>query len=204
MIIEFLALKKIPWRETSFLVSGLAPEQGRLEFVIRGARAPSKRIGCIDIFRVYEIQYREDGAALQTLYATDLLEDYSRIGLCPKTFFIACDLARFLLHNERWDLPCPKTYAALRHAFSRLAEESQPEWLAGLVKLAYLSENGLLPETSAGTKSSTGRLLPRLLEATAGGDMPNLTVASQNRLLEWIESLCIFHELVLENRDSSR
>ena len=55
----YIILRKIPFQDSSLIVSGLSPEFGRLDFLLRGARGTgAKKFPYAELFRELAIEFR--------------------------------------------------------------------------------------------------------------------------------------------------
>jgi DNA repair protein RecO len=202
--VEIIVLKKIAYKESSLIISGLNPDYGKLDFMIRGARKYSKKkFPAVDLFRLIQVDFKENSHGLQTLYSAELIKAYDSLALRPDNFMATCDLASFILRHTRSMLPCPDLYAA----FKKLLEvysDGKPTSLPmpELVKLVYFEENGLLPEKlSSGNESEEEeikrkKLLYHILAATkAETEFPPVDESYWQKFSAWINELCRYHEL---------
>jgi recombinational DNA repair protein (RecF pathway) len=55
-----IVLKKIPYQESSLIVSSISAEYGKVDFIVKGARRiTKKKQPIVDLFRELNIEYRE-------------------------------------------------------------------------------------------------------------------------------------------------
>ncbi|MDD3117642.1 MAG: recombination protein O N-terminal domain-containing protein [Victivallales bacterium] len=201
---EVLVLKKIPFRESSLVVSGISPDDGRIDFVMKGAQTVgAKKFPVIDIFRQVRIDFHPVSDGMPSVYSAESITAFDAIGSHAGNYMLACELGKFALDNSSPQLPCPELCGAMVFVLGALGGSGDAIPTAGqcrlLVRLAYLNENGLLPEAlnaDAGKNEMQQRLMAVLLEA-AQGDMPlpPLTEDYWQQLEEWSGQLCRFHGL---------
>ena len=56
---RYMILRKTPFRDTSLVVAGISAEHGRLDFVLKGARAIGKKqFPTADVFREFLLEFR--------------------------------------------------------------------------------------------------------------------------------------------------
>lgn len=195
--IEFIVLRKLPYRESSLIISGLSAVYGRLDFSVRGAKkVGSKSCAGIDLFREISIEFNPERDGLQTVYKAELLESCDNISNVPENYFAACEISRFILANTESMADCKNLYSALKNALKDLSAGKCAKFWQTLMKLVFLSENGLLPETFSTTEKNKKELLAKLLEsAESGKNIPELTKEYWDKLESWSESLFIYHGL---------
>ena len=185
---ELIILKKIPYKESSLIVSGLNSEFGRLDFIAKGAEKISKKkFPSVDLFRIVSIEFNPDKDFLQSVYKAEIIENFDAVADSSASFKEACAIAAFVLKNTKPHMRCDFLFKAVRTAFSRLCTAPGKFPCLAFVKLAYLAENGLLPETDV--------KIDRLL-ATAAGDSDNTGLKDNdgvNKISQWLDSLCVYN-----------
>ena len=103
---ELIILKKIPYKESSLIVSGLSSEFGRLDFVAKGAEKISKKkFPAIDLFRIVSIEFNPDKDFLQSVYKAEIIENFDAIAESSASFKEACAIAAFVLKNTKPHTP---------------------------------------------------------------------------------------------------
>jgi len=186
------------------MVTGLSAEHGRLDFMIRGARRVGKKqFPAVDLFRELQVEYRDRGQGLPSLYQVELLKAHDKITARPGHYLDACEAAAFLLRNTRPGIASPEVFAAFQHVLTELEQDELMGKIAraDLVRLVYLDEHGLFPdhlaaEDEASQEQLQRRLLKTLLEAVQGRKpLPELTDQYWAELSNWIHALCHYHEL---------
>ncbi|MBN2643152.1 MAG: recombination protein O N-terminal domain-containing protein [Victivallales bacterium] len=202
---EVLVLKKNRFKESSLIVSGLSPDDGRIDFVMKGAYSENKnKFPVIDLFRVVSIEFKPVREGMPTVYSAEALDSYETLSSDPDNYLCACELARFVLDNTEKSLPCPELYGAMNHVLACLCGDHTDTLMTRhqcslLVRLAYLNENGLLPEQLSDDPKADQlqhRLMAVLLE-TAQGDLPlpRLEDSYWRQLEEWSIQLCRYNGL---------
>jgi len=204
---ELLVLRKTPYRETSLIVCGLSPDDGRFDFVLKGGQGPGKnKFPALDLFREVRAEFQPAAAdRMPTVYEVEPLESFDQVANDPQNYLLACELGAFALDNSSPDLPCPELYGALKHLLAVLCGYSQmertPVQMRLLLRLAYLNENGLLPEAFSDDPRKDElqqRLMAILLEAAQGEmPLPALPDAYWLQLEGWTRQLCAYHNLKL-------
>ncbi len=192
----YLVLRHTPFQESSLVISGMTPDLGRLNFIVKGARRTGKkRFPQIGLFRELGIEFRmpDDQNSLLTLSHIEPLRDFDRLALHTENYIAACDYARFLLANVKPMLPSGQTYAALITMLHALCGSERPEpWLT-LAQLTFLNEAGLLPEPEGEREAS---LLNELLSAALGEkELPDLSEEYILKLSGWAKRLLRHHGL---------
>ena len=187
-------LRHTPFQESSLVISGITPDLGRLQFMVKGAKRTGKKsFPLIGLFRELGMEFRlpEDRSSLVVPSHIELLSEFDRIALHTENYIAACDFARLLLAGIKPMLPCEQSYIALKRMLGKLCVSEQPEpWLT-LARLAFLNEAGLLPEPEG---ESEARLLNALLSASQGeGPMPELSDSYVQKLSGWVKKLLLHH-----------
>ena len=113
----YIILRKIPFQESSLIVSGLSPEFGRLDFLLRGARGTgAKKFPYAELFRELAIVFRpprEHASTLCSLTAHEPVASFDAIALRTGNYLAVCDYAAFLLKHTKPMLEAPETFRAL-------------------------------------------------------------------------------------------
>ncbi len=190
-----LVLRQTPFRESSLMISALSPDAGKIDFLQKGARGCGKRkFPEFGLFREFSIEYSPPGekSAFFSVRDPELLTVFDAVALHTESYLAACELAAFLSANTHPMLEALQSYRAFRELLSRAAESGNgTEERKMLVKLAFLNENGLIPEPE---REEEERLLNDLLAASQGErEMPCLETEYRKRLSQWIDRLLTHH-----------
>ena len=197
----YIILRKIPFQESSLIVSGLSPEFGRLDFLLRGARGTgAKKFPYAELFRELAIVFRpprEHAGTLCSLTAHEPVASFDAIALRTGNYLAVCDYAAFLLKHTKPMLEAPETFRALETLLHRMTEPQAPAFPAAVAKLAFLHESGFLPETFEADGTRREQLLDELLKYAAERDVPQPLLSEEYRrkLIRWISDLCAYHDL---------
>lgn len=184
-------------------MSGLSPDYGRIDFLIKGARKLGKKnFPVVDLFREIQLEFdhRKDG--LQSVYSAELVSQFDNIALNSDNFIAACKLCSFIVYNSRPMMESKELYCALKNCFQGLSGEHQDVPWCSLVKLIYIYENGFLPDIGPHSNHSESEqeLLAKLLEAAVGRVFPPLLSKDYwQKLSLWIDELCRYHNLEKSN-----
>ncbi len=143
---EILVLKKILYQDTSLIINAISPKYGKMDFLIKGARAvKKKKFPIVDLFRVLSIDFKYNEGRLQPLYSINLVTNNDAIVNNPQNFIDFCELNKFLLRNTQPLVSSEFVYNAYVNALSNLSSYPNYPWCY-LIKMCFLHENGLLPE----------------------------------------------------------
>lgn len=201
---NFIVLRKTPYQESGLVVAGLSPDYGRVDLIVKGARAIGrKKFPIYELFRELAIQFREpgSGSSLALPRSAEALENFDGVTANPDAYLTACDFAAFLLRHSRHMLECHASYCAFKTMLSRLAKaELEPKRAAALAKLSFLQEAGLLPDGiddgQGGDSAKQSLLLQELLQSGAGEiPPPAMSPAYWLKLSNWVDALAAYHGL---------
>ena len=110
-----LILRHTPFQESSLIVSGISPDAGRLDFLLKGARGlGKKKFPELGLFREVALKYRPPERS-STLFSVREIEQrtiFDSIANHTENYLTACDLSAFLQANTRPMLETPQTYRA--------------------------------------------------------------------------------------------
>lgn len=192
----FIVLRKVPYLESSLIISGLSPEYGRIDFLIKGERRISKKKSPeVDLFRVFNVEYAEKHSSLLNPLLMEYVKNYDRIAYYPERLTELSTTVNFLLRNEHYGVSCKLVYSALINHLERVIQKSHTSIM--YIKLAYLFENGLLSHSLTSSENDgeiRAQAAVKMILAFAVGatDKLNLSLSQEysSRLEKWIESLC--------------
>ena len=199
----FIVLRKTPYQESGLIVAGLSPDCGRLDLIVKGARSiGKKKFPVYALFRELSIQFNEpQGESLASPRSSEPVESFDGVASNPEAYLLACQFAAFMLKHSRPMLGCPGAYEALKTMLRRMSgNEVEPKIAASLAKLAFLQEEGLLPDSVESEETETderrGKTLNELLLSSTGEGMPpRLSSAYWAKITSWIDSLAAYHGL---------
>ncbi len=194
---HFIVLRKSPYGESSVVAAGLSESEGRMAFLVRGARRIGRReYPVVDLFRCLRVCFRPDArSSLHHWFGADCADDFGALARHSRRYLCAAALARFLLHETADGAPLPQTYAALHTGLRRLAEspsETSEEILLPAVRvgilLTFLHESGELDIDSFRGKDE--EQFHRLLRMGAGEvRVPRLPAPTWSGLDAWTRRL---------------
>ena len=198
----YIILRKIPYQESSLIVSGLSPDFGRLDFLLKGARGTgAKKFPYAELFRELVIEFRpprlHSSGTLCTLTAHEPAEAFDAIAARTENYLAMCDYAAFLLKHTKPMLEAPETFHALETLLFRLTTAENPEFPLAAAKLMFLHESGFVPEISGTNNLRREQLLESLLEYARDRRLPEpaLSADYRQKLMQWIRELCEYHDL---------
>ena len=205
---NIIVLKKLPYQESSLIISSISAEYGKIDFVVKGARKITKKEQpIVDIFRELSVEYRESKNGLNTPLSLDLLKEYDKIALHPDIFIGISQIALFLRKNSYPHVPCNRVYSAFKLLLEKSTDGSIDAFDLTLLKLVFLHENGLLPEHFETTIDSLHQLtaeemqqrkfLNRLILYAEGKkqNIPKLSPEYKNKFSSWVTNLCCYNGL---------
>lgn len=189
---EYIILRKTPYRESSLIVSGISPEHGRLDFIMRGhSSGKSGKFPIAGLFRELRVEFKtrkDDLSGLINAGKTELLSNYDSIAENIPGYLSACELSGILLNNTSAMIPIPGTYRALKLFLDSIRQGKAPEPYESLVALMLLHESGELPVQ----EGRAGEFLNHLLElVSSGSDIPEQIPRNYwEKLSEWRKIIC--------------
>lgn len=189
---DYIILRKVPFQESSLVVSGLSPDCGRLDFLLKGARGSgAKKFPYAGLFRELSVEFRENpsGTGLLYLKSHEPKSNFDRIAEQPENYLRICGWVQFLLKHTRPMMEFRQTYEALRVALSRLCMPDGGEFDLAAAELVFLQESGFVPESPGDPERTEARekLLAYALDPEA--PFPGFTPEYRSRLIEWIHAL---------------
>ena len=195
---EIIIIRKFPYNETSLIAAGLTPEFGKITLLIKGAfRKNNSTMPVIDLFRVLEVQFKKNlQKDLYPVYSASLLRNYDNIASSLKNYNEACSICSFIFSNTHPFISVPGTFKSVCKAFESLseAEDSSVPWYM-LVKLAFLYENGFLPEIEQDASGRLELLNAMLLASTGFRPLPDVDDNYMKAFHGWIDNVCRYHDL---------
>ena len=185
---RYMILRKTPFRDTSLVVAGISAEHGRLDFVLKGARAIGKKqFPTADVFREFLLEFRPSRRAesMPTVISLDLTAAHDGIAQSMDCYLAACSFAAETLRRAQPMLEMPLAWQAFSVMLTRMEQTLSPQIPLMLARLAVLREHGLLsgavpfPELAA-------PLFRCAIDAAAPWPDPDETTL--NRIDSWIET----------------
>ena len=185
---RYMILRKTPFRDTSLVVAGISADYGRLDFVLKGARAIGKKqFPTADGFREFLLEFRPSRRAesMPTLVSLDLTASHDGIAQSMDCYLAACSFAAETLRRAQPMLEMPLTWQAFSVMLTRMEQTLSPQIPLMLARLAVLREHGLLsgvvpfPELAA-------PLFRCAVDAAA--PWPEVDETTLNRISGWIET----------------
>ena len=185
---NLIVLRKTQYRESSIIVAGLAPELGRMDVVVKGAKKLTKKsFPSVDLFREISIEISNRKNSLHSVYSADLISNNDNIASFHSNYLIACDISKFILRSSHPELASPMLYKALKNIFHTLSIDKCEPYYLSLIKLIFLHEHGILPQFSESEKEQKNLLSQLLNHALGNGELPELDDKYWKELDKWID-----------------
>ena len=185
---RYMILRKTPFRDTSLVVAGISPDHGRLDFVLKGARAIGKKqFPTADVFREYLIEFRPSRRAesMPTLVSMDLAASHDGIAQSMDCYLAACAFAAETLRRAQPMLEMPLTWQAFSVMLTRMERLLSTKVPLMLARLAVLREHGMLSDVVPYPD-----LLAPLFRCAvdANAPWPEIDDIALNRIDGWVET----------------
>ncbi|MBO5959579.1 MAG: recombination protein O N-terminal domain-containing protein [Lentisphaeria bacterium] len=190
---SYILLRKTPFQESSLIVSGLSPDFGRIDFLLKGAKLVSKKkFPEAELFREFQVIFREarNAEGLANLISAEPVAAHDGIASNPDHYIAACNFAAFLLRNTKPMLPVPLSFRAFQLLLNRLEKSRTAEPWLSLARYAFLYENGLVPQ---GEDVRQERLLAIATEPEI--QIPDDRNDFWKRFVVWVDNLCDWNQL---------
>ena len=185
---RYMILRKTPFRDTSLVVAGISAEHGRLDFVLKGARAIGKKqFPTADVFREFLLEFRPSRRAesMPTAVSLDLTAAHDGIAQSMDCYLAACSFAAETLRRAQPMLEMPLAWQAFSVMLTRMEQTLSPQIPLMLARLAVLREHGLL----SGVVPFPELVAPLFRCAVdAAALWPELDETTLNRVSGWIET----------------
>lgn len=185
---RYMILRKTPFRDTSLVVAGISADHGRLDFVLKGARAIGKKqFPTADVFREFHLEFRPSRRAesMPTPVSMDLAAAHDGIAQSMDCYLAACAFAAETLRRAQPMLEMPLAWQAFSVMLTRMERTLSPEVPLMLARLAVLREHGFL----SGVVPFPEIVAPLFRCAVdADASMPDIDEAALNRISAWIET----------------
>ena len=185
---RYMILRKTPFRDTSLVVAGVSADHGRLDFVLKGARAIGKKqFPTAGVFREFLLEFRPSRRAdsMPSLVSLDLTAAHDGLAESMDCYLAACSFAAETLRRAQPMLEMPLAWQAFSVMLTRMEQTLSPQIPLMLARLAVLREHGMLsgvvpfPELAA-------PLFRCAVDAAA--PWPEVDETTLNRISGWIET----------------
>lgn len=187
---RYMILRKTPFRDTSLVVAGISMDHGRLDFVLKGARAIGKKqFPTADVFREFLIEFRPSRRAesMPTLLSMDLTASHDGIAQSMDCYLAACSFAAETLRRAQPMLEMPLSWQAFSVMLTRMERTRSTKIPLMLARLAVLREHGMLSDVMPYPD-----LLPALFRCAVDAEAPwpEIDENALNRIGGWVETRC--------------
>ena len=187
---RYMILRKTPFRDTSLVVAGISADPGRLDFVLKGARAIGrKQFPTADVFREFLLEFRPARRAesMPALVSMDLTASHDGIAQSMDCYLAACSFAAETLRRAQPMLEMPLTWQAFSVMLTRMERTLSPKIPLMLARLAVLREHGMLSDAVPYPD-----LLAPLFRCAVDADAPwpEIDETALNRIDGWVETRC--------------
>ena len=185
---RYMILRKTPFRDTSLVVAGISADHGRLDFVLKGARAIGKKqFPTADVFREYLLEFRPSRRAesMPTLVSLDLTASHDGIAQSMDCYLAACSFAAETLRRAQPMLEMPLAWQAFSVMLTRMERTLLPKIPLMLARLAVLREHGMLSDVVP-YPDLVAPLFRCAVEADA--PWPEVDETTLNRIDSWVET----------------
>ena len=187
---RYMILRKTPFRDTSLVVAGISADHGRLDFVLKGARAIGKKqCPAADVFREFQLEFRPARRAesMPTLVSMDLAASHDGIAQSMDCYLAACSFAAETLRRAQPMLEMPLAWQSFSVMLTRMERTLSPKIPLMLARLAVLREHGMLSDVVPYPD-----LVAPLFHCAvdAGVPLPEIDETALNRIDSWVETRC--------------
>ena len=185
---RYMILRKTPFRDTSLVVAGISAEYGRLDFVLKGARAIGKKqFPTADVFREFQLEFRPSRRpeSMPSLVSLDLTASHDGIAQSMDCYLAACSFAVETLRRAQPMLEMPLTWQAFSVMLTRMERTLLPKIPLMLARLAVLREHGMLSDVVP-YPDLIAPLFRCAVEADA--PWPEVDETVLNRIDSWVET----------------
>ena len=187
---RYMILRKTPFRDTSLVVAGISSEYGRLDFVLKGARAIGKKqFPTADVFREFQLEFRPSRRAdsMPSLVSLDLTASHDGIAQSMDCYLAACSFAAETLRRAQPMLEMSLAWQAFSVMLTRMERILSPKIPLMLARLAVLREHGFLSGVMPYPE-----LIALLFRCAVDADAPwpEADETSLNRIDAWVENRC--------------
>ena len=187
---RYMILRKTPFRDTSLVVAGVSADYGRLDFVLKGARAIGKKqFPTADVFREFLLEFRPSRRpeSMPSLVSLDLTSSHDGIAQSMDCYLAACAFAAETLRRAQPMLEMPLAWQAFSVMLTRMERSLSPHIPLMLARLAVLREHGFL----SGVVPYPELISPLFRCAVdADAPWPDADETAVNRIAGWVETRC--------------
>ena len=187
---RYMILRKTPFRDTSLVVAGVSADYGRLDFVLKGARAIGKKqFPTADVFREFLLEFRPSRRpeSMPSLVSLDLTASHDGIAQSMDCYLAACAFAAETLRRAQPMLEMPLAWQAFSVMLTRMERSLSPHIPLMLARLAVLREHGFL----SGVVPYPELITPLFRCAVdADAPWPDADETAMNRIAGWVETRC--------------
>lgn len=190
---EGIVLRKVNFSETSWIVTFLTPNRGRLACMVRGARRKGSPFpALLDTYNRVELTYaRKESRQVQTLVEAFLLDSYQSIKSELDRTACAAIAAECALYLSRENDPGLELYQALAKGLSDISTRESGAYTGGCIALyGLLCAAGYSPRHGGPRPRSAA--LSQALEAMESGilALPDQTALD---LLQFLAECICYH-----------
>ena len=185
---RYMILRKTPFRDSSLVVAGISADYGRLDFVLKGARAIGKKqFPTADVFREYLLEFRPARRAesMPMLVSLDLTASHDGIAQSMDCYLAACSFAVETLRRAQPMLEMPLAWQAFSVMLTRMERALSKKIPLMLARLAVLREHGMLSDVVP-YPDLIAPLFRCAVEADA--PWPEIDETTLNRIDSWVET----------------
>ena len=187
---RYMILRKTPFRDTSLVVAGVSADYGRLDFVLKGARAIGKKqFPTADVFREFLLEFRPSRRpeSMPSLVSLDLTASHDGIAQSMDCYLAACAFASETLRRAQPMLEMPLAWQAFSVMLMRMERTLSPQIPLMLARLAVLREQGFLSGVVPYPE-----LISSLFRCAVDADAPwpDADETAVNRIAGWVETRC--------------
>ena len=187
---RYMILRKTPFRDTSLVVAGISADHGRLDFVLKGARAIGKKqFPTAGVFREFLLEFRPSRRAdsMPSLVSLDLTAAHDGLAESMDCYLAACSFAAETLRRAQPMLEMPLAWQAFSVMLTRMERTLSPHIPLMLARLAVLREHGFL----SGVVPFPELVTPLFRCAVdADAPWPDVDETTVNRICGWDETRC--------------
>ncbi|HRR28232.1 MAG TPA: DNA repair protein RecO [Victivallales bacterium] len=197
---QAIVLRKVPYSESSLIISCLTPDYGRLDLMVKGARRiQKKKYPEFDIFNELQVFFVESlSGNIHNINSSELVNSGINIANNPQNFKKALSIVKFILNNTHFNMRTSRLYLALRKMIADMSINIVfNEWEL-FIKLTYLSEEGFLPKFDNDEKFAKFADFLTKLNAYCEDknvEKPQLTENYIEKLIKWVDNICISHSI---------